>query len=115
MAFPAFHLPGVALGELVDFGDGTGDRQARLRIPSVTPTLLEQAVAAITTARDGYLAELPARRIIEVIDAAIGRWLEPDYPLRRRAEELPARLEVRLPGARRALRPVEGPSDLGRP
>ena len=88
MAFPAFHLPRVALGETADVDYAAGDRRARLRIPAVTPALLEQAVAAVTAARDNYLAELPASRIIEVIDAAIGRWLESDYPLRRRAEEL---------------------------
>ncbi len=88
MPFPAFHLPGVALDDTTDVDYKTGDVSARLQVPSVTPTLIEEAIATATAARDGYLAGLSTRRVIEVIDAAVTRWLDPDYPLRRLAEEL---------------------------
>ncbi len=83
-----YHLPGVQRLAFVDAVYGEDARPARLRMPAVTPALLEEAAERVAEARDAYLATLPVQRIVDVIDAAIGRWLDPGYRLRQAAEAL---------------------------
>lgn len=65
-----------------------GQAKADLYLPVMTPGLLAQVIAAITQARDAYLARLSVARIVDTIDAVVRRWLDPDYPLRKEAEAL---------------------------
>ena len=86
-AHPYF-LPGVEPREFIDLEYGSGHDRVTLRAPVVTPSLLVEAIDRITRARDGCLAGLPVSRIVDAIDATVERWQDPEYSLRRTAEEL---------------------------
>ncbi|MEK8131427.1 acyl-CoA reductase [Paenibacillus filicis] len=57
-----------------------------LRLPVLSPELLEEAAAQVTARRAAYLAQLRTDQIVELIDRAVARWLDPEYGLRVLAE-----------------------------
>ncbi|MCH8191334.1 MAG: acyl-CoA reductase [Chloroflexi bacterium] len=107
-----YHLPGLQPEAFADATFGEPPQEACLRLPVVTEALLQETAAGIVDARDAYLAELPVDRVVDVIDAAVGRWLDPGYHLRRKAVETlpavtgysPAMLERGLPETMRPFR-----------
>jgi len=88
MGVTAYHLPGVEPRTFAELTFGDAARPLRLRVPAATPELIAQAAACVTEARDARLAKLPVARIVDAVDAAIARWMDPAYDLRRAAEEL---------------------------
>ena len=85
---PACFLPKDIAFASIGVPFTAGQSHAVLHMPVVTPGLLTQAASAILRARDAYLARLPVARIVDVLDATVQRWLDPDYALRKKAEEL---------------------------
>jgi hypothetical protein len=59
-----------------------------VEIPRLTPEALGAQLARIQAARDDYLARLPVRRVITLLDRVASRWLEPASAYRREAEGL---------------------------
>nr|WP_188496669.1 acyl-CoA reductase [Pullulanibacillus pueri] len=59
-----------------------------LKYPSLTSDDIQQMMNVVEANRESYLASLTTQEIVEKIDQAIQKWLDPDYPLRRRAEQL---------------------------
>jgi len=59
-----------------------------LKYPVLSPEIVVDAARKAQNARDVYLAHLPLMEVVEKIDRAIQKWLDPDYPLRRWAEAL---------------------------
>ena len=83
----AFHLPGVSHLPTTTWAYGRGAGEVELRLPQLTPKLLERQVRALLRARERHLAERPVREIVAVVDAVARRLLDPADPLRRSAEE----------------------------
>ena len=90
MPFPTvrpYVLPGldqsaVAEWQSLRFGE------LELRFPKLSPDQLAGVMERVAAARDEYLAELPVLRVAELLDRAVGRWLEPHSAWRRLAEQL---------------------------
>ena len=59
-----------------------------VQIPRLTPEGLGTQVERLQMARDRYLAQLPVRRIVTLLDRVASRWLEPASLYRREAEAL---------------------------
>ena len=59
-----------------------------VEIPRLTPDGLGAQLQRIQNARDDYLAGIPVRRIVTLLDRVASRWLEPASPYRREAESL---------------------------
>lgn len=56
--------------------------------PPATAAEVERLAQTLLTNQARTLAPMPVMRIVAVLDAAVGRWLDPAYPLRRQAEVL---------------------------
>ncbi len=62
-----------------------------LRMPVVTPELIELVADRLLAAQAAHLAERPVMEIVDVLGRVMSRWYEPGHPGRRLAEErLPA-------------------------
>jgi|SRR5579863_3895132 len=74
-----FYVPNriLATGEILRSG-------IPLRVPQVDPPLVQE-VSRMLKARHRGLAGRPLESIVEQIDRVSARWLDPHYPLRRRA------------------------------
>ncbi len=88
-ALDLYHLPGWSGNERVDywtlrFGAGA----VELRYPRLTPLHLAAVIDRLKDARAMYLSRLPVARVVELVDRAISRWLDPFSPYRRQAERL---------------------------
>jgi Acyl-CoA reductase (LuxC) len=59
-----------------------------VQIPRLTAHGLAAQLQRIQAARDDYLARLPVRRIVTLLDRVASRWLEPASAYRREAERL---------------------------
>lgn len=59
-----------------------------LRMPVVTPELVELVATRLLEAQAAFLAERPVMEIVDVLGRVMSRWYEPDHPGRRLAEEL---------------------------
>ncbi|WP_201305293.1 acyl-CoA reductase [Paenibacillus puerhi] len=57
-----------------------------LKLPVLDPELLERIAREVTACRAAYLETLRTERIVELLDRAVARWLDPDYELRKLAE-----------------------------
>jgi hypothetical protein len=88
----AFHLPGLTADDIEkmdiraypDFG-------VELRVPVLRPGAVRRACARLVESRDALLADLPASAIIDAIDRAAARFVDPADPLRTLAKTaLPA-------------------------
>jgi hypothetical protein len=59
-----------------------------LRMPVVTPELLDRVAALLLENQRAYLADRPVMEIVAALGRTADRWSDPGYPLRRQAEEL---------------------------
>src|SRR5438477_1085300 len=80
-------LPGLRTADISslstqDFPD------IQIQTHRLTPAGLAAQMERIAAARDDYLAGLPVRRIVQVLDRVASRWLDPASPYRREAEAL---------------------------
>ncbi|CRF28752.1 long-chain-fatty-acyl-CoA reductase [Mycobacterium tuberculosis] len=57
-----------------------------LQYPDLTPELVADVVREISERRKDYLFHLRTEQIVERLDLAVRKWLDPDYDLRRLAE-----------------------------
>ncbi len=62
--------------------------EVAFRYPRLSPARLCRVIDALREAQARVLARLPVGRIVQVVDRAIARWLDPSSPYRREAEEL---------------------------
>lgn len=60
----------------------------QVRLPVLTATTLSDVINHLLTAQEQYLSRQPIEAILEIIDAAVSRWLKPDDPMRKTAEQL---------------------------
>jgi hypothetical protein len=56
-----------------------------LKIPLINRSFMKTLTDHLKKSRETYLARLPIRRVIDVLDEASRKWLERDYPLRKLA------------------------------
>lgn len=82
----AFHLPALPDPPTTTWSYGPEDQPVELRIPTLTPDLLERQIEALLRARSRSLAERPVSEIVDVIDGVAARLLDPHDSLRRTAE-----------------------------
>jgi hypothetical protein len=82
----AGYLPGLATGDVawqpLSFG------ALQVRVPVLAPAQLQALALRVREAAARHLQPLPVSRIIEIIDAAVLRLLDPADPFRREAEAL---------------------------
>ncbi|MDB5900314.1 MAG: acyl-CoA reductase-like protein [Ramlibacter sp.] len=86
----AGYLPGVADEEVrwhtLAFGSGTEALQ--VRVPMLQPAQLRALALRVRRAAAEHLKCLPVSRVIEIVDAAVARLLDPLDPCRQEAESL---------------------------
>lgn len=88
-AVDGFFLPQLSQSELDGLGWETRSWGAvDLRMPVVTPALVDLVCRRLLQAQVDCLAERPVMEIVEVLGRVVAKWSDPDYPLRRQAEEL---------------------------
>ena len=58
----------------------------RVKVPVLTPTKLSDIIAHLIPAQERYLSQQPVDGLIDIVDAAVARWLNPDDPIRKIAE-----------------------------
>ena len=80
-------LPGLRDSDVVEWQTLRFPR-LDVEIPRLTPDGLGAQLQRIQNARDDYLAGVPVRRIVTLLDRVASRWLEPASPYRREAESL---------------------------
>ena len=80
-------LPGVSEADIQDRQTLTFPG-LDVQIPRLTAEGLTAQVERIQAARDDYLARLPVRRIVTLLDRVASRWLDPASPYRHEAERL---------------------------
>ncbi|UTR10162.1 acyl-CoA reductase [Evansella sp. LMS18] len=66
--------------------ENCGER-AELSVPMLTPALIEQIMDKLKEQQMEYVSTLRTNDLIEVFDQAIERWLDPEYELRKLAEQ----------------------------
>lgn len=87
----AYHLPGLETDDVARWSIREYDDGVKLRVPVLTPDLLEGVIDAVRDARAHYLADRPVARIVAAVANAAQRLADPYEPERRRLEEaLPA-------------------------
>jgi hypothetical protein len=59
----------------------------QIRQPVLTATTLSDVINQLLAAQEQYLVKQTANNLIGVIDAAVARWLKPDDPMRKTAEQ----------------------------
>lgn len=86
----AGHLPGLAPREIAwhTLSFGSGARKLDVRVPQLTPQQLAALAQRVKAASAQVLQPLPASRIVEIVDAAVRRLLDPTDPHRRELEAL---------------------------
>lgn len=60
----------------------------QVRLPVLTATTLSDVINQLIAAQEQYLSKQPTMALLEMIDAAVGRWLKPDDPMREMAERV---------------------------
>ncbi len=106
MCLDAWWLPGLDPGAVgawrtLAFGD---QARVELRVPVLAPAQLGEIMDRVAAARDAYLAVAPIAQIVESVDRAISRWLDPCSRSRRLAERaLPAITGYSEPMVRKGL------------
>lgn len=88
----AFHLPALAAPPATTWEYArAGSEPVRLRVPQLTPSLLERQIDALLDARERELAARPVVRIVRSVDRVARRLLDRGDALRRTADAaLPA-------------------------
>jgi hypothetical protein len=86
----AGHLPGLAQGEIGwhTLAFGAGAQRVEVAVPVLQPAQLAALAQRVRAASAQHLKTLPVSRIVQVVDAAIARLLDPRDPYRREAERL---------------------------
>ncbi|MBI3810966.1 MAG: hypothetical protein HY283_01995 [Nitrospirae bacterium] len=82
--FDGFHLPPpikVSTFTKLKFGS------VQVRLPVLTATTLSDVINHLLAAQEQYLSRQPIENVLEIIDVAVARWLKPDDPMRRTAEQ----------------------------
>src|SRR5205807_1629748 len=79
---PGLREPDISGETTLNFPD------IQIQTHRLTPAGLAAQMERIAAARDDYLAGLPVRRIVQVLDRVASRWLDPASPYRREAEAL---------------------------
>jgi hypothetical protein len=89
-AWTAGHLPGLAADEVSwhTLSFGTGAQALQVRVPALQPEQLAALSRRVKDAAARHLKTLPLSRIVEIVDAAVARLLDPADPFRREAERL---------------------------
>ena len=84
-----YFLPQLDLSELAALEWEVRDiGGVALRMPVVTPELVELVAQRLLAAQATYLSERPVMEIVEVLGRVMSRWYDPEHPGRRTAEEL---------------------------
>lgn len=86
-AVDAFHLPAVAHPSVTTWAFGQGSDRVELRVPHLSPALLERQLHALRDAHQA-LAARPVRSIVAAIDHVARRFLDPGDALRQLAERV---------------------------
>jgi acyl-CoA reductase-like NAD-dependent aldehyde dehydrogenase len=60
----------------------------QIRLPVLTATTLSDVINQLLAAQEQYLSKQPTMAVLEIIDAAVARWLKPDDPVREIAERI---------------------------
>ncbi|MGG0383456.1 acyl-CoA reductase [Priestia filamentosa] len=85
----AFRVPNsIKLNEFQLKTIESSDITFTLKIPVITVDVLERIIHQVQLNRDQYLASMPITDIVNKIDMAVQKWLNPDYPLRKLAERV---------------------------
>ncbi len=86
----AGQLPGLADGEVgwhtLSFGEGA--RAVEVRVPVLQPAQLAALAQRVKEASARHLKRLPVSRIVQILDEAVARLLDPRDPWRQEAERL---------------------------
>ena len=85
-------LPGVRDADIAEWQTLHFDSGLELRVPRLSPSGLAAQLQRIAAARDAYLADLPVRHIITILDRVANRWLDPSSAYRREADLLLPRI-----------------------
>lgn len=86
----AGHLPGLRDEDVAwdTLSFGAGARQLDVRVPVLRPEQLRDLARRVKAASVQHLQGLSVSRIIDIVDAAVARLLDPANPFRREAERL---------------------------
>jgi len=86
----AGHLPGVRLEDVAwqTLAFGTAAERLEVRVPVLAPAQLQAVARHVKQASAEHLKRLPVSRIVQIVDAAVARLLDPADPWRRQAERL---------------------------
>ena len=87
----AGHLPGIAAEDMAwhTLSFGAAARAVQVRVPVLQPAAAGRAGAARPAGPSArHLQGLPVSRIVQIIDAAVARLLDPRDPFRQEAERL---------------------------
>lgn len=76
----------------------------KIEMPVLTATTLSDIINRLQESQEEYLVRQPVERLLSICDTAVSRWLKPDDPYRRLAEEaLPAITGLSPPMIRQGL------------
>ncbi|HET8746597.1 MAG TPA: acyl-CoA reductase, partial [Ramlibacter sp.] len=86
----AGHLPGLREDEMAwhVLPFAAAGQQVQVRVPVLTPAQLGAVTRRVKAASAQHLKTLPVSRIVQIVDAAVRRLLDPADPMRREAEHL---------------------------
>ncbi|GGD55526.1 acyl-CoA reductase [Paenibacillus nasutitermitis] len=85
--YPVYAVPrGITFEAYTEWKIVTAEGTLILSFPLLTPAKIQEIATMVKTRRTAYLARLGCGRIVDIIDAAVQQWLNPQYELRRRAE-----------------------------
>jgi len=86
----AGHLPGLQAEEVAwhTLSFGAGAQALEVRVPVLQPAQLQALARRVKAASARHLQPLPVSRIVQILDAAVMRLLDPQDPYRREAERL---------------------------
>jgi Acyl-CoA reductase (LuxC) len=85
VALDGFYLPPpikVASFTSLEFGS------VQVRLPILTATTLSDIINHLLAAQEQYLVKQSSDVLLDIIDAAVARWLKPDDPVRKTAERV---------------------------
>jgi hypothetical protein len=87
MRLDGFHLPALKRPPLTTWPyGGQSPHAAELRVPHLTPALLDRQIDDLLRARSEHLADRPLQEIVEVVDRVAQRFLDRSDSIRRTAE-----------------------------
>jgi hypothetical protein len=86
----AGHLPGLAVEDVAwhTLSFGAAGQSLEVRVPVLQPAQLGALARRVKAAAARHLHGLPVSRIVQIVDAAVARLLDPADPVRQEAERL---------------------------